>query len=434
MTVLQVFGLLLAMTVTLQVLSIVTFAGEDGVSENTLLIHRNPCIFPSTDMPQEPGKPQVFSPSVYQGPSKRPLTSSFPITFLARGLPQGTVWGVMFNGTLFTSPNASITLTEPNGTYSYSVATPISGGHVRQFVSNASGIVHTPGPNETFTISSATQYYVQISVSPSGAGTVTPASGWYDANASISLAVRPFPGYRLIAWVGQGPDNYSGIASGSTVTLTGTLVETAILSPSVTFVERGLPQGTVWGVMFNGTLFTSPNASITLTEPNGTYSYSVATPISGGHGRQFVSNASGIVHTPGPNETFTISYATQYYVQISVSPSGAGTVTPASGWYDANVTIHLIGTSHIGYLFVSWVGTGNESYSGLNEQTGVKVGGTIVETAIFGWTLENGTIDSVIAASLALLIVIWLSTWNPAILKRSQQEKRGKLRTPKQSK
>ena len=46
----------------------------------------------------------------------------------------------------------------------------------------------------------------------------------------------------------------------------------------ITFTESGLPSGTVWYVnLSDGQSFSGTGTTITLSEPNGTYSYSIAT-------------------------------------------------------------------------------------------------------------------------------------------------------------
>jgi len=45
---------------------------------------------------------------------------------------------------------------------------------------------------------------------------------------------------------------------------------------TVTFTETGLPYGTSWSVTFNGTTESSSTNTITFNEPNGIYSFSIA--------------------------------------------------------------------------------------------------------------------------------------------------------------
>ena len=55
---------------------------------------------------------------------------------------------------------------------------------------------------------------------------------------------------------------------------------------NVTFAESGLPSATSWSVTLNGSQHTSTTTTITFTEPNGTYNYTI-TGISGWHQKRF---------------------------------------------------------------------------------------------------------------------------------------------------
>jgi hypothetical protein len=70
---------------------------------------------------------------------------------------------------------------------------------------------------------------------------------------------------------------YSGsvVVSGASVT-EPTLVYTQV-TYRVTFTETGLPSGTSWSVTLNGVTKSSTTSTITFTEPNGTYSYTIGT-------------------------------------------------------------------------------------------------------------------------------------------------------------
>ena len=53
---------------------------------------------------------------------------------------------------------------------------------------------------------------------------------------------------------------------------TGTEPATATMFP-VSFTEHGLPEGTYWSVSLNETSYSSPSSTISLEEPNGSYSF-----------------------------------------------------------------------------------------------------------------------------------------------------------------
>ena len=49
-----------------------------------------------------------------------------------------------------------------------------------------------------------------------------------------------------------------------------------IINSSVAFQETGLPPGTIWGVLCNGTMYTSNSTFISITILPGTYNYSIS--------------------------------------------------------------------------------------------------------------------------------------------------------------
>ena len=97
----------------------------------------------------------------------------------------------------------------------------------------------------------------------------------------------------------------------------------------VTFTESGLPAGTSWSVTLNGTTESSSTNTITFSEPNGTYSYSIAT-VSG----YTVSPSSGSITINGeniekavtftPSNIYNMSFGvlykgSQYTINLNVS-------------------------------------------------------------------------------------------------------------------
>lgn len=63
------------------------------------------------------------------------------------------------------------------------------------------------------------------------------------------------------------------------------------------------------------------------------------------------------VTVPSTNTTYTANFTSQYQLTTAVSPSGGGTVTPASGgYYAANSVVSLKATAAAGYGFAGWTG------------------------------------------------------------------------------
>ena len=123
------------------------------------------------------------------------------VTFVEKGLRQGTEWWVNLSHYHYSSFNSSISFYEYNGTYSYIIATS---DHL---------------------------YYP---ISPSGSFKVT--------GKFLSISI-----------------NFSE------------------LTYNTTFIEKGLPKGTPWGLTLNGTTYLLTNNSYSFHLTNGTYDYMVVT-------------------------------------------------------------------------------------------------------------------------------------------------------------
>lgn len=73
------------------------------------------------------------------------------------------------------------------------------------------------------------------------------------------------------------------------------------------------------------------------------------------------SDGGAISHTitvPANAVTYTASFSSQYQLTTSVSPSGAGTVSPASGgYYPAGTIVNVSTSGYAGYVFQNWSGS-----------------------------------------------------------------------------
>ena len=143
-----------------------------------------------------------------------------------------------------------------------------------------SGSVTVSGNSPSVSVPYITQYYLATYSGSSAGGTASPLSGWYNASSTVTLSATPVSGYTFISWTGGGTGSYTGTNASHTITIGAPITETASFdkSYSVTFTETGLSSGTEWFVnLTNGQSFNSTSATITFTETNGTYSYSIAT-------------------------------------------------------------------------------------------------------------------------------------------------------------
>jgi hypothetical protein len=206
------------------------------------------------------------------------VTAKYTVTFTETGLPSGTNWSVTLNGLKESSSTASIAFDEPNGTFGYSI-TPIAG-----YSTTYSGEVTVNGASITQDVT-FTQVTYSVTFTETGlpSGTswsvtlngttqssTTSAIAFTEPNGTFGYSINPIPGYST-TYSGQVTVNGASVSKGVTFTR---------VTYTLTFTETGLPSGTSWSVTLNGAKETSSTTSITFTEPNGTYPYSI-TPIAG---------------------------------------------------------------------------------------------------------------------------------------------------------
>ncbi|NAY82452.1 MAG: hypothetical protein GU362_06215 [Thaumarchaeota archaeon] len=78
-----------------------------------------------------------------------------------------------------------------------------------------------------------------------------------------------------------------------------------------------------------------------------------------------------------------------YTLTMSVYPSGAGQTTPAVGTYvlPYGTVVHISETPVGNNLFLYWVGSGYQSYSGTSQNATIYIWGNITETAYYGYKI-----------------------------------------------
>ncbi len=248
-----------------------------------------------------------------------PPPSTYAVTFAESGLPSGTLWSVIVNGSTQNSTTTQITYTETNSTYAFAVgaivgytANPASGSLTVNGLPVTQNITFSAIPpgsySVTFTESGlpiGTTWYVNITGGPSTASTgnttiITEPNGTYDYTVATSdKEYVPVPT--------NGSFGVSGVSVSESVAFN-------LVTYTVTFTETGLPNGTNWSVTLGGTQVTSTTSSLAFKEANGSHSYSVG-------------SVSGYVSSPSSG-TVTVNGTTPSPVSVSFSP--ASTVPPSS--------------------------------------------------------------------------------------------------------
>jgi len=234
----------------------------------------------------------------------------------------------------------------------------------------------TMDENKTAIANWETQYYLTISTD---SGTVTPASGWYDAGSSVQISasvpsdIVDGERYVWLGWTGTGSGSYSGTDKPATITMNGPVTETA-----------------TWGleyrlIMVTNVGTTDPSAEENWYEAGATVQISATAPtaISGeqytwrgwsgtGSGSYSGTDRAASITMNGPI-TQTAEWKQEYYLTII---SSYGSPTPESGWVEAGESIIASVTSPVSgqssstrYSCSGWTGTGSVSTSGTTTST-----------------------------------------------------------------
>jgi hypothetical protein len=167
-------------------------------------------------------------------------------------------------------------------------------------------------------------------------------------------------------------------------------------------------------IVVDGTTYTAPQSFSWVAGSNHT----VNAPSPQGTGPQYVfsswSDSGAQSHTiiaPSSATTYTASFTTQYY--LTMTAGTGGTVSPASGWYNAGQSVAISASANTGYSFAGWTGSGTGSYTGTTQSPSVTMNGAIGETASFsplGNTLTAGSASAAPGGTFSIPITLALST------------------------
>jgi hypothetical protein len=123
---------------------------------------------------------------------------------------------------------------DPGSSHTIATTSPQSGGpgvqHVWKSWSDKGATSHTVAPtsNATYTGNFTTQYY--LTLTHGTGGTVSPATGWKNSGAAISITAKPASGYSFSNWSGNGTGSFSGTTNPVSIQMLGPITETASFS------------------------------------------------------------------------------------------------------------------------------------------------------------------------------------------------------------
>ena len=219
---------------------------------------------------------------------------------------------------------------------------------------------------------------------------------------------------------------YSGdadFASSTSAPLTQSVV------PSVTVTVQTSPTGRSFSVDGGRNRTTTTNYT---WAQGGQHTLATTSPQAGSSGTQYVwtswSDGGAISHTvtaPTQTTTYTAYFNTQYQLTTAVSPSGAGTVTPATGGYDnANTPVPLTANPAAGYAFKNWTTTSGGTLTNANSATAatISLSGPATVTANFTElpTSLSGLITAKSGTQSARTWTITLSNTGPGAANAAQ--------------
>ena len=259
-------------------------------------------------------------------------STHYTVTFTESGLPGGTTWTVTLNGSVKSSASNTLSFSEVNGTYTYSI------GNVTGYTSNPSSgstTVKGTGPTVTTTFTAIAPGTYAVAFSATGLAT---GSGW---SVTLSGSTKSSTGTTLTftekngtySYTPSGPAGYTVSPSSGSVTVAGKAVGVTVTFSkvatnvlfAVTFTESGLPPGTLWSATMNGSTQNSATSSIVFQEANGSYSFSV-----GASGGYLASPAAGSVRVNGASAAQSVTFSKPssnplYAVTFSESGLPSGT-------------------------------------------------------------------------------------------------------------
>ncbi len=207
------------------------------------------------------------------------------VTFVPSGISPTARWYLSVNGETYVSTSGNLTLLLPSGNSTLlGVPIPLPPG---SFYPNPKERLQGFPPT-TISVGSAPlsvpvpfvqQWALTITVSPLGAGTVTPMYPWANASVPDLLLATPDAGFVVGNWTGTGNGHFSGPGARATLTALGAIQETVqfLHGFPVTFQESGLPTGTSWTATAAGLTLSTTAPTLTFLEANGTVPVSVGT-------------------------------------------------------------------------------------------------------------------------------------------------------------
>lgn len=249
--------------------------------------------------------------------------------------------------------------------------------------SNQSQTVIAGTSATTYTASFNTQYL--LTTNTSAGGTISPTTGFYNANSQVTITAAPASGYQFTGFSG----NLTGLTNPATITMSApqsvTANFTAVASVTVTTSPPNL------NIVVDSFNYTSPHTFTWTLNSSHTLS-TTATQTSGSTQYVFTqwNNTAAQTQTITVTAitTCTASFTTQYL--LTTAAGAGGTITPPSGFYNAGTPVTVTAVPNSGDQFTGFSG----ALSGTTNPQTVTMSAPQSVTASFAGTAAVNVVTS----------------------------------------
>lgn len=243
--------------------------------------------------------------------------------------------------------------------------------------------VVAPTAPTTYVASVDSIFTLTMTATAGGTTAPTPGVHWIPHETIVPISAAADSGWFFVSWTGVGPaGTYSGTVADTTVRVILPIAQIATFSRNEDVTIATTPPGLV--VIVDGTDHVSP---ATFAWGRGTL-HTVETDSiqaeSGGSRLRYDrwSDGRGRAHTitvPNGPLTVTASFLTEHELTFSVN--GQGTVAPGDTWWEAGEVVAIEAFPDPYYVFDSWIGAGNGSFSGPMNPASVTMNGPVQQAA-----------------------------------------------------
>lgn len=268
--------------------------------------------------------------------------ADYTLSFHETGLPPGGPWSVSILDASVLGYLPTLTLSFPNGTYTVLI------GPVGPYLPAYNSRLVVNGTNLTVPVDFEVSYPVTFLESSLPSGTnwsVTVNSTSHSSTRSTIVFNETNGTYFFL--VGH-PSSVSATPGSGLLVLDGhganESIDFAPIVFPVAFSESGLPAGTEWSVVLNGTNHSSTSDIITFLEFNGTFGYSIAA--AAGYN---CSRPNGTVLVAGQPVAFAVAFTSN--LRSPPPPGSSGMPGGSWDWTLAGVGILVVGSA-VGGLVV----------------------------------------------------------------------------------